>query len=77
MTAAAATSAPEPQADAWEAAEAEARAVVQRQLQVLDRLAQIGLTIAEALEQQVMAQGARWSRPRRRWPTPGCPGPCG
>jgi len=35
MIAAAATSAPEPQADAWEAAEAQARAVAQRQLQVL------------------------------------------
>jgi len=59
MTATAATSAPEPQADAWEAAEAEARAVVQRQLQVLERLAQIGMTIAEALEQQVTAQGTQ------------------
>ncbi|CAN7565864.1 hypothetical protein LJR225_004187 [Phenylobacterium sp. LjRoot225] len=58
MTAAAATSAPEPQADAWEA-EAQARAVAQRQLQVLGRLAEIGLSIAGALEQQVTAEGAK------------------
>jgi hypothetical protein len=59
MTAAADTSAPEPQADAREAAEAEARAVVQRQLQVLGRLAEIGLSIAAALEQQVTGEGAK------------------
>ena len=59
MTDAAATSAPEPQADAWEAAQAQARVVVERQLQVLGRLAEIGLAIATALEQQVTAEGAK------------------
>jgi hypothetical protein len=58
MTAAADTSAAEPQADAWEAAQAQARVVVERQLQVLGRLAEIGLAIATALEQQVTAKGA-------------------
>lgn len=56
MTTPAATSAPAPQADAWEAAEAQARAVAQRQLEMLGRLAEIGLSIAAALEQQVTAQ---------------------
>jgi hypothetical protein len=59
MTAAADTSAAEPQADAWEAAQAQARVVVERQLQVLGRLAEIGLAIATALEQQVTAEGAK------------------
>jgi hypothetical protein len=58
MTDAAATSAPEPQADAWEAAQVQARVVVERQLQVLGRLAEIGLSIATAVEQQVTAKGA-------------------
>lgn len=53
-----------------------ARALIEPQLRLLGRLAEIGLEVTEGVGRQVRGERTRPSRPTRPWPSPAPRAPC-